>query len=147
MAETNSPAAKLKELIKGIEFAMLTTIRPDGGLHSCAMATAEIDDDGVVWFFSGNDSQKVEAIKSDPRVNLSYSDASGQRYVSISGNAEPVRDDAKAQELWSPLYETWFPKGVGDPNVILLKVHIRGAEYWDGAVGCMVRLSGFAKRP
>jgi len=147
MADSYDPVAMLNELIKGIEFAMLTTVRPDGGLHSCAMATAEIDDDGVVWFFSGNDSAKVEAIKSDPRVNLAYSDSSGERYVSISGHAEPVRDHVKAKQLWSPLYETWFPKGIGDPNLILLKVHIRGAEYWDAAVGCMVRLSGFAKQP
>ncbi len=147
MAETNNPVAKLEELIKGIDFAMLTTIRPDGSLHSCAMATAEIDGDGVVWFFSGNNSEKVEAIKSDPRVNLAYTDASGQRYVSITGNAELVRDHVKAKELWSPLYETWFPKGLDDPNLILLKVHVRGAEYWDRAIGRMVQLSGFAKQP
>ena len=147
LAETSSPVAKLKELVDGIDFAMLTTIRPDGGLHSCAMATAAIDDDGVVWFFSGSQGQKIEAIKSDSRVNLAYSDSSGQRYVSISGNAEPVRDHVKAKQLWSPLYSTWFPKGIEDPNLILLKVRVRGAEYWDGGVGCMVRLSGFAKQP
>ena len=147
MAEINDPVAKLKELIKGIDFAMLTTIRPDGTLHSCAMATAEIDGDGVVWFFSGNIGEKVEAIKSDSRVNLAYSESSGQRYVSIPGNAELVRDHVKAKELWSPLYETWFPKGLDDPNLILLKVHVRGAEYWDGTVGRMVQLAGFAKQP
>ena len=147
MAETSNPVAKLKELVDGIDFAMLTTIRPDGGLHSCAMATAAIDDDGVIWFFSGSQGQKIEAIKSDSRVNLAYSDSSGQRYVSISGNAELVRDRVKAKELWSPLYETWFPNGLDDPNLILLKVHVRGAEYWDAAIGRMVQLVGFAKQP
>ena len=32
---------KLNEMIKGIEFAMLTTIRSNGSLHSCPMATAK----------------------------------------------------------------------------------------------------------
>ena len=145
MAETKDPVTKLKELIKGIDFAMLTTIRPDGSLHSCAMATAEIDGDGVVWFFSGNNSEKVEAIKSDPRVNLAYSDASGQRYISITGRCELVRDHVKARELWNPLYKAWFPKGIEDPNLILLSVHIQEAEYWSAAEGRMVRLTGFAK--
>ena len=146
MADTNDPVAKLEELIKGIDFAMLTTIRPDGSLHSCAMATAEIDSDGVIWFFSGNNSEKVEAIKSDPRVNLAYSDASGQRYISVSGHGEPVRDHVKAKGLWSPLYETWFPKGIEDPNLILLRVQVRGAEYWDASAGHMVQLTGFARQ-
>ena len=147
MAQTQDPVVRINELIKGIEFAMLTTIRPDGSLHSCPMATQQVDRDGVVWFFSGNNTEKVEAIKTDSRVNLAYSDAGGQRYVSITGHAELIRDHVKAKELWNPLYRTWFPKGIEDPNLILLKIHILDAEYWDGAEGRMARLPGFAKRP
>ena len=147
MADSYSPIAKLNELIKGIEFAMLTTIRPNGSLHSCPMATAEVHGDGALWFFSGNKSEKVEAIKSDPRVNLAFSDPGTQRYVSITATAEPLRDHVKAKELWSPRYEKWFSKGLADPNVILLKIQVRDAEYWDGAVGRMVQLAGFANQP
>ena len=145
MADAYDPVAKLNELTKGIEFAMLTTIRPNGRLHSCPMATTEAEGDGVLWFFSGNNSEKVEAIKTDPRVNRAYTDFSGQRYVSITGNAEPVRDHVKARELWNPRYDAWFSRGSGDPNLILLKVHIQAAEYWDEGAGRMVPLAGFAK--
>jgi general stress protein 26 len=144
MAE-NDPVAKLNELTKGIEFAMLTTIRPNGRLYSCPMAATEVDSDGALWFFSGNNTEKVEAIKTDPRVNLAYTDPGGQRYVSITGNAEPVRDHVKAKELWKPIYNEWFPMGLQDPNLILLKVHIQAAEYWDETAGRMVPLAGFAK--
>jgi general stress protein 26 len=147
MVQISDPIAKLNELIKGIDFAMLTTIRPNGSLHSCPMATAEVHGDGALWFFSRNKSEKVEAIKSDPRVNLAYSDSSSQRYVSITGNAEPLRDHVKAKELWSPVYERWFPKGLEDPDLILLRIQVRDAEYWDGSVGRMVQLSGFANLP
>ncbi len=147
MAQSYDPVAKLNELIKGIEFAMLTTIRSNGSLHSCPMATAEVHGDGALWFFSGNNSEKVEAIKSDPRVNLAYSDSGSQRYVSITGHAEPLRDHVKAKELWSARYERWFPKGLDDPNLILLRIEVRDAEYWDVAVGRMVQLPGFAKQP
>jgi general stress protein 26 len=145
MTEIYDPVAKLNELIKGIEFATLTTIRPDGSLHSCPMTTAEVHGDAALWFFSGNKSEKVEAIKSDPRVNLSYADAGSQRYVSITGNAEPVRDHVRAKELWSPVYEKWFPKGLEDPNLILLRIQVRDAEYWDASAGHMVQLTGFAR--
>lgn len=147
MALSNDPVAKLNELIKGIDFAMLTTVRTDGGLHSCPMATAEVHGDGALWFFSSNKSEKVEAIKSDPRVNLAFSDAGSQRYVSITGNAEPLRDHVMAKHLWGPFYETWFSKGLDDPDLILLRIHVRAAEYWDGTVGRMVQLTGFANQP
>ena len=146
MAQASDSVAKLNELIKDIDYAMLTTIRPNGRLHSCPMAAAEADGDGVLWFFSGNNSEKVEAIKSDPRVNLAYSDSGSQRYVSITGSAEPVRDHVKAKELWKPGYNEWFPKGIEDPNLILLKVNIQAADYWDEAVGRMLPLASFARQ-
>ena len=144
MELSHNPAAKLNQLIKGIDFAMLTTVRTDGTLHSCPMATAEADSDGVIWFFSGNNTEKVEAIKTDRRVNLTYSDSGSRRYVSITGDAEPVRDHVKAREIWDPQYEAWFPKGVEDPNLILLRVVVLSAEYWDASAGRMVPLTGFA---
>lgn len=146
MAETNDdPVATLKELTKGIDFAMLTTIRSDGSLHSCPMATQDVDADGVIWFFSHTNTEKVEAIRNEPRVNLAYSDADGQRYVSISGRCELVRDHDKAKQLWEPVYATWFPKGIEDPNLILLKVHVQQADYWHTDHSCMVKLPGLAK--
>ncbi|MGZ6317405.1 MAG: pyridoxamine 5'-phosphate oxidase family protein [Anaerolineales bacterium] len=145
MAQIYNPVAKLNELIKGIDFAMLTTVRSNGSLHSCPMATHDVDADGVIWFFSHINTEKVEAIRSEPRVNLAYSDADSQRYVSISGRCELVRDQVKAKQLWKPVYATWFPKGIDDPNLILLKVHVQEADYWDTDHSCMVKLPGFAK--
>ncbi len=145
MAQTYDPVAKLNELIKGIDFAMLTTIRTNGCLHSCPMATQEVDADGTVWFFSDTNTEKVEAVRTDQHVNLAYCEAASQRYVSITGRCELVRDHVKAKEMWKPLYATWFPKGLEDPNLILLKVHVQVAEYWDAAAGRMAQLAGFAK--
>jgi general stress protein 26 len=145
MAQTYDPVAKLNELISGIEFAMLTTIRTDGSLHCCPMATQAVDGDGVIWFFTDTDTEKVEAIRTDHRVNLAYSDPVSQRYVSVAGRCELVRDHAKAKQLWNPLYQTWFPKQLDDPNLILLKVRVLSAEYWDAFQGCAVQLPGFSK--
>ena len=38
MAQSYDPVARLSELISGIGIATLTTISPDGSLHSCPMA-------------------------------------------------------------------------------------------------------------
>lgn len=145
MAQTYNPVAKLNELVKGIEFAMLTTVRTDGTLHSCPMAAQEVDIDGTLWFLTDTNTQKVEAIRTDERVNVAYSDLAGQRYISITGRCQLVRDHVKSKAMWNPLYKTWFPKGLEDPNLILLKVQVQDAEYWDAQEGRMVSLSGFVK--
>ncbi len=144
MAQTNDPVVRLNELIRGIDFAMLTAVRPDGTLHSCPMASQGVDPDGVIWFFSANNTEKVEAIRTSQRVNLAYVDHSAHRYVSVSGYCELVRDHAKAKELWNPDYHAWFPGGLNDPNLILLKVNVQQAASWDASQGRMAQLLGFA---
>lgn len=56
-----------------------------------------------------------------------------------------MRDKAKAEELWNPILKAWFPKGLEDPELALLKVEIGKAEYWDLPSGKMIQLAGFVK--
>ncbi len=143
MPETTASIAKLNELIQGIDPAILTTVRPDGTLHSCPMASNGADERGVIWFISHNNSEKVEAVRTNQRVNVAYADRAAHRYVSVSGFCELVRDHALAKRLWQPGYKDWFAGGVDDPALVLLKVDIQQAEYWDASKGRMVPLLGF----
>lgn len=144
-ANLNDTIEKVRELIKGINFAMMTTAREDGTLHSRPMATQRFEFDGNLWFFTGRASTKVKEIKADQHVNLSYADPDGNRYLSIAGRASIVRDRAKAKELWNPFYRTWFPKGLDDPNLALMKVKVESAEVWDSPSSMMVHLYGIVK--
>jgi general stress protein 26 len=56
-----------------------------------------------------------------------------------------VRDKQKAEELWNPAYKAWFPKGLDDPDLALLKVSATQAEYWDSSSSAVVHLVGFVK--
>lgn len=136
---------KLATLIKDIQFAMLTTVEPDGSLRSRPMATQKTPFDGTLWFFTEINSGKVGEIEGERHVNLSYADTDNQKYVSITGVATIVQDRAKAEQLWHPLLKAWFPKGVEDPSLALLKVVVHEAEYWDSPHGAVVRLVGFVK--
>jgi len=51
----------------------------------------------------------------------------------------------KAAELWNPAYKAWFPKGLEDPELLLLKVDIEQAEYWDNPGGIVTTLIGYAQ--
>ena len=141
----NDDVKKLGELIEDIQFAMFTTVDTDGTLHSRPMATQQVEFDGDLWFFTGLDAAKVQQVNGEHQVNVSFANPDDQRYVSISGWAELVRDHQKMEELWNPLYKAWFPDGLDDPNLALLKVHVRKAEYWDSPNSKVVQLVGFAK--
>lgn len=136
---------KLHELIEDIKVAMLTTVEDDGTLRSRPMVTQQFEFDGNFWFYTSADAPKVDEIKHDQHVNLSYAEPDDQKYVSVSGRGQIVRDRQKIEELWNPTYKAWFPKGLEDPNLALLKVSVDKAEYWDSPSGQVVRLVGFIK--
>ena len=145
--QTDRDAAvqKLGEMIQDIEVAMLTTVDADGTLRSRPMVTQKTDFDGDLWFFTRADSAKVDEVRRDETVNLSYAAPSKQRYVSVSGTARLVRDRQKAEELWHPFLKAWFPDGLDDPDLALLKVSVERAEYWDSPSSTVVHLVGFVK--
>ena len=137
--------ARLRELIGDINVAMLTTVATDGTLRSRPMGTLQVEDPGVFWFFTADDSPKVEEIYDNRQVSLAYAAPDKQSYVSVSGLARLTRDSAKARELWTPMAKIWFPKGPDDPRLALIRVEMTAAEYWDSPSGKMVQLIGLAK--
>jgi general stress protein 26 len=123
---------KLRELIKDIDFCMLTTIDEEGDPHSRPMSSnGDIDPNGDLWFFTNASSHKVDEVAAAPKVNVSFADPGNQRYVSVTGVAQLVRDQGKIDELWRPQFKIWFPKGKEDPEVALLCVSLEKGEYWD----------------
>ncbi|MEP6717941.1 MAG: pyridoxamine 5'-phosphate oxidase family protein [bacterium] len=123
---------RLRDMVKDIDFCMLTTIDENGDLHSRPMsANGEIDPNGDLWFFTGISSHKVSEVKQAPKVNVSFADPKNQQYVSITGVAQLVRDRTKIEELWKPEFKMWFPEGKEDPEIALLRINLEKAEYWD----------------
>ena len=135
---------KLKDLIEDIDFAMLTTVN-GGQLRSRPMSTQEFDFDGDLWFFTSDNTHKVDEIERDNRVNVAYAKPEDNVYISVSGQAQLVKDKEKIEELWNPILKAWFPKGLDDPTLSLLKVSVEEAEYWDSPSSTIVQLVGFVK--
>ncbi len=143
-----SPAdhiARVNDLIEDIHTAMFVTALPDGTLRSRPMATQQMDAEGCLWFFTEAASGKVHEIKDDQHVNIAYASPDGNKYVSVTGTARIVKDQAKIDELWSAAVKAWFPKGQDDPNVALIRVHVQSAEYWDAPGNAVVQLYVHAK--
>lgn len=136
---------KLAELMKEFRFVMLTTAAADGSLHGRPMTMQERDFDGDLWFFTSADAQKVWEANRDHQVSVSFSDPHKNTYISVSGVANLVQDKAKIEEFWKPAYKLFFPKGLEDPELGLLKVSVNRAEYWDSPSSFVGRTFSFAK--
>lgn len=135
---------KLKELTEEIDFCMMTTI-DKGHLRSRPMSTQVAEFDREIWFFTTDNSHKIDEIAKDDRVCLAYSKPDDSTYVSISGRGEIRKNRAKMEELWNPILKAWFPDGLDDPHICLMKVTAEQAEYWEATSGKIVELLGFVK--
>lgn len=120
----------LRTLIEDVRIALVTTVEHDGTLHTRPLATLNYEDNGELWFFISIDSAKVREVQEDTHVSVSYADPHKNSYVAIAGRAEVVHDRQKAEELWTAMARAWFPDGLDDPKLALLRVRIERAEYW-----------------
>lgn len=147
MTEITGPEAlaRVTELVEDIDFTMLTTIDDDGNLVSRPMSTRQMDEAGDIWFFTAEDTEKVDEVKEHRQVGLSYCDAGGMRYVSVAGNASVVRDRAKMEELYSPSLDIWFEDGLDTPGIALLKVTPTVTEFWEPSKGKIALAAGMLK--
>ena len=143
--QSNDELAKVARLIGDIKFAMLTTAAEDGSLRSRPLSTLKMDSQAGLWFFTSLTSPKMDEIRDNSQVNLTYARPDKQDYVSVSGSAEVVRDREKMNELWTAWIKPWFPKGIDDPDLVLLKVNLEEAEYWDAPGSAIMRTYGLAK--
>lgn len=119
---------QLLELARGTTLCMLTTTDASGTFFSRPMTSQQVDDDGVVWFIAARDSRKVAQIGAN--ANASVTMTGDGSWVSLSGRAAVVEDLDKLRELWSSMVEAWLPGGPEDPNAILVRLDVDGAEYW-----------------
>jgi general stress protein 26 len=132
--------SKVDERLKDMRLAMLTPVDADGALRRRPMAAPQAAFDGELWVVSGADAPEVEEAPQPHQVSVSFADPEHQRYVSISGTASLVRARQRMEALWSPWFRTWFPRGLDEPNLTLLKVAVEKAEYWDAPSSPMVQL-------
>ena len=133
---------QVAELMRDLDFCMLTTRAGDGQLRARPMSNnGEVEFDGDVWFFSAADSRKVEEIEAEPGVELSYADPKRYLFISMSGEAEIVREAEKKRELWVEELERWFDGGPESDDIVLIKVTPSNVAWWNGEDGGEVSLA------
>ncbi len=131
---------KMKELIEDIRTCMFCTKTSEIPFKTRPMATADVDDEGNIWFISNAESNKNDEIKDDDIIQLIYAKGGDSHFLSVSGKAAIIKDQEKIDEVWNMFAKAWFKDGKKDPKVSLIKVMPDDIYYWDTVHGKMVSL-------
>ena len=136
-AEANE---KIRQLAEKADVCLFTTNLTSLPLTTRPMSTREVDEDGNIWFYSREGSNKNREIEKDNRVQLFYSNFSSQEYMTLFGKATILKDKEKAKELWSAIAKTWFNEGYDDPELTLIRFDPEDGHYWDTKDGKIISL-------
>jgi general stress protein 26 len=144
----NDAVAKARALLPSFRTAMLVTKGTEAGeLHMRPMA---LQGDlstfgGTLWFFADDRSHKMREIVRDPRVFLVFQNERESRYLQLAGDASTVTDRAKMRELYTPEIRTWFPGGLDDPHLMLIRIDVTNGTFWESPGGLVHVLAAFTK--
>jgi general stress protein 26 len=122
---------KFRDLVKDVTVCMFTTLDENHDLSSRPMFTSSVDDEGNVWFFTNEFSEKINEVSKDNLVHLIYSHPAKNIYVDVKGSCSLIIDKKKMEELWDPTLESWFPDGLKDAKLCLVKVATETAYFWN----------------
>jgi general stress protein 26 len=122
---------KFQNLAKEVGVCMFTTLDNELNVMSRPMWTADVDEEGNAWFFTNEFSEKIQEVSKDNIVNLIYAHPGKNIYVNVKGTCKLIIDRKKMEELWKPSMKKWFPEGLDDSKICLVKVTTENAFYWN----------------
>jgi len=125
---------------------MMVTHSEAGELHVRPMALLGEPNkfEGSLWFFAASDSGKLREMSADS-TSLVFQSDRDSAYLYLTGQAEQVQDRAKMKELYTPIVRTWFPDGLDDPRLTLIRFDAAKGHFWDSPGGMIQVLAAFTK--
>lgn len=136
---------KVRELLKLFPITFMVTVA-DGALTARPIGIVGDDEfNGTLWFITDKRSRKVDAINAGATTTLLFQNDKEGSYLHLTGRASVVDDRKKLEQLYTTLQRTWFPKGVDDPDITLVRFDAEEASYWDSHDSYVRLALAFAK--
>ena len=123
--------AKVRELLESFPIAFMVTVGDELTARPIGIVGDSTAFDGTLWFITDRRSRKVAAIESGAVTTLLFQNDKEGSYLHLSGRAAVVDDRARLEQVYSTLQRTWFPRGLDDPDIILVRFDAESANYWD----------------
>jgi general stress protein 26 len=129
MADQTNDIERTWALMEKIRFCMLSTL-DDKEIRSRPMVAHFEPIENAIYFLTDVKSDKDDEINKYANVGLAFADSKGQKYVSVTAEAEVSNDRERIEDLWSTPAKAWWDNA-DDPSIRVLKVTPKYAEYWD----------------
>jgi general stress protein 26 len=131
MSDARAQADHAWELMERIKVGLLVTHDQRGGeLRARPVHAHPAPGENAIYFLTDADSAKVYEIADNRNVCIAFADASGQKYVSVSGTASVSDDRAKIKEFWTASDKSFWTDE-NDPRIRVVRIDVSEAEYWD----------------
>jgi general stress protein 26 len=116
--------------------AVYFTTFKDGEERNRLMTNLNKDPYSMMWFPTNRDTRKVEDIKNNPKVLITFPSLTEGKYFEIEGKAELENADVTAEKwrwwylYWHPSQRRrfWFPGTRKDPNRVIINVYPQSAR-------------------
>lgn len=120
----------MNDIIEDFSVAMLISTGSDNVMQARPMSVAcHEEDTGNIYFATSSLTGKTTEIENNPQTGITLQ--SNSQFVSLSGQAVVLNDRVMIRELFSPVWEAWFPEGPEQEDIRLIKFSPEQGEYWD----------------
>lgn len=143
-------SANDRKFLKGVHFAVVSTIKSDGTPHQTPMwyELRESGDGVELLLNTPRNSLKHKHLQRDPRISICV--ANGYEYVTLSGTAELSADDAQSKADYAHLgkrYRLTFLKMLPKMIPMMLSGKARNMRPLQDRVSIRVKLDRISTNP
>jgi general stress protein 26 len=122
------PRGALFDVLDGVRAGMLGLTSGGDGFQP--MTHFPDRDSGLIWFISSTDTALVQSLGMGEDADYVVVSQDHDLHASLRGKLYQLHNEAKLDELWSPIIAAWFEGGRQDPRVALLRFDPEVADVW-----------------
>ena len=140
-----NPEKTLGSIIDNSSITQLCYIDKDGFPVTRAMLKPRERNGLREFYFTTNtSSEKVRALRNDPKAGIYFADRRFFRGLSLAGTAEILEDAASKERIWRDGDEQYYSQGVTDPDYCVIRITVRKIRYYSSfkSVDYIVRSNG-----
>ncbi len=105
----------------------------DADPQTAVPMTAALDENAkdAIWFFTGRD----HAFARGGPATATFAGKDHEVFARFKGTLSEETSRERLDKQWSNFVEAYFPRGKDDPNLLMLRMDLAGAEIWTTDVG------------
>lgn len=131
---------KIRALAKSARVCLFGTSEGHLPLEVRPMTVQDVDAAGNLWFLAASSSFQTRQISRHPQAQLLFSNPGSSEFLSLHGRAFVTDSRPLKEKYWNPLAKGWFPGGIDDPELVVIRFQTEQGHYWDTEYGKTVTL-------